>query len=61
MVEGGQRVIGSFLCHEDSSSKPVVDVLIVTVAPTLVGQAGVGVLPKGLEKVRFLHGLHVFN
>ncbi|KIJ54316.1 hypothetical protein M422DRAFT_64394 [Sphaerobolus stellatus SS14] len=54
MVEGGQRVIGSFLCHQDSASKPVVDVVIVTVAPTLVGEAGVGVLPKGLTKIPML-------
>ncbi|KIY69713.1 bacterial bifunctional deaminase-reductase [Cylindrobasidium torrendii FP15055 ss-10] len=37
MVEGGARVIGSFLAHPD-----VVDTLIITVAPTLVGPLGVG-------------------
>jgi len=40
MVEGGQRVISSFL-----SAKPsLVDVLIVTVAPMLVGHAGIEAL-----------------
>ncbi|CAA7264850.1 unnamed protein product [Cyclocybe aegerita] len=36
MVEGGARIIASFL------SEPVVDALIVTIAPVLVGDAGVG-------------------
>ncbi|KAF9486563.1 bacterial bifunctional deaminase-reductase [Pholiota conissans] len=37
MVEGGARIIGSFLAERD-----VVDALIITVAPVLVGEAGVG-------------------
>ncbi|KAJ3496641.1 hypothetical protein NLJ89_g10456 [Agrocybe chaxingu] len=36
MVEGGARIIASFL------SEPVVDALVVTIAPVLVGNAGVG-------------------
>ncbi|KAI0363152.1 bacterial bifunctional deaminase-reductase [Pilatotrama ljubarskyi] len=48
MVEGGARVIRSFLSaagtptstHPDS--KKTVDALVITVAPTLVGSAGVG-------------------
>ncbi|KAG8219593.1 dihydrofolate reductase-like domain-containing protein, partial [Butyriboletus roseoflavus] len=46
MVEGGASVIGSFL-NEASQPRypgesPVVDTLIVTVAPTLVGDNGLG-------------------
>ncbi|KAF8527380.1 bacterial bifunctional deaminase-reductase [Hysterangium stoloniferum] len=48
MVEGGQRVIASFLAQQDQDGIPAVDILIITVAPTLVGVAGVGVLPKDL-------------
>jgi 2,5-diamino-6-(ribosylamino)-4(3H)-pyrimidinone 5'-phosphate reductase len=40
MVEGGQRVISSFL----SENPALVDILIVTVAPILVGQAGIEAL-----------------
>jgi riboflavin biosynthesis pyrimidine reductase len=40
MVEGGQRVISSFL----SANPSLVDVLVVTVAPMLVGHAGVEAL-----------------
>ena len=36
MVEGGAQIISSFM-QED-----VVDALIVTVAPTMVGEAGIG-------------------
>lgn len=39
MVEGGSRVISSFL----TCPKNVVDVVIITVAPVLVGEDGVGV------------------
>jgi len=39
MVEGGARVIDSFL--QANLSTPLVDSLIVTVAPTLVGSGGV--------------------
>lgn len=54
MVEGGQQVISSFLSHrEPSTSVPVVDTLIVTVAPTLVGPSGVGVTVE--NDVQVLH------
>ena len=44
MVEGGQRVISSFMAaREVEDDQPVVDVVIVTVAPTLVGADGIGV------------------
>lgn len=39
MVEGGSRVISSFL----TCPKNVVDIVIITVAPVLVGEDGVGV------------------
>ncbi|KZO96351.1 hypothetical protein CALVIDRAFT_113718 [Calocera viscosa TUFC12733] len=42
MVEGGQRVIFSFL------SQGLFDLLIVTVAPTLVGPEGVGFARRGV-------------
>ncbi|EED79711.1 predicted protein [Postia placenta Mad-698-R] len=40
MVEGGARVIQSFLAEAESSD--IVDTVVVTVAPTLVGESGVG-------------------
>ncbi|KAF8591946.1 dihydrofolate reductase [Ramaria rubella] len=52
MVEGGQRIISSFLSHVDKDAKPVVDIVIVTVAPTLVGTAGIGILSEGSSIVR---------
>ncbi|KAF9245876.1 dihydrofolate reductase-like domain-containing protein [Melanogaster broomeanus] len=46
MVEGGATVIGAFLNQASQpcnpATSPVVDTLIVTVAPTLVGDGGVG-------------------
>ena len=55
MVEGGQRIISSFLSHLDAEhKKPVVDVLIITVAPTLVGAAGIGMLSQGPSAVIFV-------
>ncbi|KAH9897863.1 bifunctional deaminase-reductase [Cubamyces lactineus] len=46
MVEGGARVIRSFLSaaqrSADAGTQKAVDALVVTVAPTLVGSAGVG-------------------
>ncbi|KAF5352431.1 hypothetical protein D9756_005926 [Leucocoprinus leucothites] len=39
MVEGGARIINSFL--QASLSTPLIDALIVTVAPTLIGTDGV--------------------
>jgi 2,5-diamino-6-(ribosylamino)-4(3H)-pyrimidinone 5'-phosphate reductase len=43
MVEGGAAVIGSFL-EESARAKPntIIDTLIITIAPTLVGDEGVG-------------------
>jgi hypothetical protein len=55
MVEGGQRIISSFLTHLNADNKPVIDVLIITVAPILIGGAGIGVLSQGLSAVRSHH------
>ncbi|KAG2075193.1 bacterial bifunctional deaminase-reductase [Suillus decipiens] len=43
MVEGGATVIGSFLA-EPARTKPstIIDTLIITIAPTLIGDDGVG-------------------
>ena len=49
MVEGGQSIISSFL-----SVPEVVDILIVTVAPCLVGESGLGVVGKGYVSRRLL-------
>jgi 2,5-diamino-6-(ribosylamino)-4(3H)-pyrimidinone 5'-phosphate reductase len=51
MVEGGARVIQSFL------SECLVDALIVTTAPILVGGDGVG-YGEGLEQVPGLKYIH---
>jgi 2,5-diamino-6-(ribosylamino)-4(3H)-pyrimidinone 5'-phosphate reductase len=48
MVEGGARVIQSFL--SSAASGHLVDALIVTTAPILVGREGVG-YSEGLEQV----------
>ncbi|TFY70909.1 hypothetical protein EVG20_g2093 [Dentipellis fragilis] len=48
MVEGGARIIQSFLSASGTSG--LVDTLIVTVAPMIVGRDGVG-YGEGLEKV----------
>ncbi|KAH7102681.1 bacterial bifunctional deaminase-reductase [Auriculariales sp. MPI-PUGE-AT-0066] len=50
MVEGGQRVISSFM-----RSAALVDVVIVTVAPTLVGPDGVGVSTEGTTPLKLDH------
>ena len=46
MVEGGARVIQSFLKETqpglDGKAVPIVDNIIITIAPTLVGADGVG-------------------
>jgi len=47
MVEGGQRVISSFLTHEP----PIVQSVIITIAPCIVGSDGVGVT-SGDSEVR---------
>lgn len=41
MVEGGARVIQSFLAAE-ASHRDCIDMVIITVSPTLVGDGGVG-------------------
>jgi 2,5-diamino-6-(ribosylamino)-4(3H)-pyrimidinone 5'-phosphate reductase len=40
MVEGGRSVIWSFLSERDSGGRPLIDSLVVTVAPILVGVNG---------------------
>ena len=47
MVEGGASIIGSFLTEASSSlrsmpSKSIVDTVIITIAPTFVGDDGIG-------------------
>jgi len=43
MVEGGARIIASFFQERSTATgKPIVDTIIVTVAPILVGDNGVG-------------------
>jgi riboflavin biosynthesis pyrimidine reductase len=59
MVEGGASVIGSFLAEapvtrEDGELDYIVDTIIVTIAPTFVGDDGVGYgIGLGADKVRF--------
>ncbi|KGB75445.2 2,5-diamino-6-(ribosylamino)-4(3H)-pyrimidinone 5'-phosphate reductase [Cryptococcus deuterogattii R265] len=50
MIEGGSRVLSSFLhtLKRDDGSK-LVDTVVVTVAPTFIGE-GVGVVPEGEDK-----------
>jgi riboflavin biosynthesis pyrimidine reductase len=46
MIEGGSRVLSSFLRSPPrSDGSPVVDSVIITVAPMFIGD-GVGVVPK---------------
>lgn len=45
MIEGGARVISSYLHARKSNGEPVVDVVIVTVSPMVIGD-GVSVLPE---------------
>ncbi|GFZ48135.1 hypothetical protein JCM24511_05883 [Saitozyma sp. JCM 24511] len=50
MIEGGSRILSSFLhapSREDGS--PLVDSVIVTVAPMFIGE-GVGVVPEGEDR-----------
>jgi 2,5-diamino-6-(ribosylamino)-4(3H)-pyrimidinone 5'-phosphate reductase len=47
MVEGGSRILGSFLSagmREDGKS-PVVDCVVVTVGPMFIGE-GISVVPR---------------
>jgi len=50
MVEGGARVISNFLRLQDEEGSPIVDVNIVTVAPTLIGATGISAT-GALERV----------
>jgi 2,5-diamino-6-(ribosylamino)-4(3H)-pyrimidinone 5'-phosphate reductase len=53
MVEGGAQIIASFLAAKSSIGEYIVDSIIVTVAPTIVGDSGVG---YGVENlVSFVH------
>ncbi|KAG8737073.1 2,5-diamino-6-(ribosylamino)-4(3H)-pyrimidinone 5'-phosphate reductase [Ceratobasidium sp. 414] len=47
MIEGGQRVISSMLTDRHADGSVLVDTLIVTVAPTLIGSDGMGVIQQG--------------
>lgn len=47
MIEGGQRVISSMLTGRHTDGSALVDLLIITIAPTLIGSGGVGVLEQG--------------
>ncbi|KAK0190631.1 dihydrofolate reductase-like domain-containing protein [Armillaria mellea] len=51
MVEGGARVIGSFLAEQDS-----VDTVIITIAPKFVGSQGVG---YGVDTIHASHYEHL--
>jgi 2,5-diamino-6-(ribosylamino)-4(3H)-pyrimidinone 5'-phosphate reductase len=55
MVEGGQRVISSFLGAMDEKGQPVVDKLVITVAPKFVGSAGIGVMSEGVKVPELIH------
>jgi riboflavin biosynthesis pyrimidine reductase len=52
MVEGGARVISAFLDLRDMGEAPVVDILIVTVAPTIVGSSKAIRATQTLRNVR---------
>ncbi|KAK8850472.1 hypothetical protein IAR55_004390 [Kwoniella newhampshirensis] len=60
MIEGGSKVLSQFLSCKDKreDGSPLVDSVVVTVAPTFIGD-GVGVVPegedKGLPPLRTLH------
>ncbi|CUA67410.1 hypothetical protein RSOLAG22IIIB_03053 [Rhizoctonia solani] len=55
MVEGGQRVISSMLTGLHTDGSPLVDALIITVAPSLIGFDGVGVLQQGKKLPSLKH------
>ncbi|CAE6502854.1 unnamed protein product [Rhizoctonia solani] len=55
MVEGGQRVISSMLTGRHTDESPLVDTLIITVAPSLIGFDGVGVLQQGRKLPSLKH------
>lgn len=47
MVEGGARIIESFL-----TSASLVNQVILTIAPVIVGQAGVGYVSPGVDNAQ---------
>lgn len=47
MVEGGARIIESFL-----TSASLVNRVILTIAPVIVGQAGVGYVSPGVDNAQ---------
>jgi len=51
MVEGGHRIISSFFAHEP----PIVQSVIITIAPCIVGSGGVGVTSGNSETKRLKH------
>jgi riboflavin biosynthesis pyrimidine reductase len=54
MIEGGSRVLSSFLRSPPrSDGSPVVDSVIITVAPMFIGD-GVGVVPKVCRPILFV-------
>ena len=67
MVEGGASIIGSFLTEALPSlrsmpSKSIVDTVIITIAPTFVGDDGIGYgTGRAGDKVDHLHLLYHRN
>lgn len=46
MIEGGSRILSAFLhAPQRQDGSPLVDSVVVTVAPTFIGE-GVGVVPE---------------
>lgn len=46
MIEGGSRVLSSFLqAPAGDDGRPLVDIVVVTVAPMFIGE-GIGVVPQ---------------
>ena len=64
MVEGGASIIGSFLTEASSSlgsmpSESIVDTVIITIAPTFVGEDGIGYgIGLAGDKVDHIHFLY---
>jgi 2,5-diamino-6-(ribosylamino)-4(3H)-pyrimidinone 5'-phosphate reductase len=55
MIEGGARIIGSFL----QSAPEVVDSVILTIAPVIVGQEGTGYLSPGVDNVELVRTMQL--
>ncbi|QRV94921.1 riboflavin biosynthesis protein RibD [Ceratobasidium sp. AG-Ba] len=55
MIEGGQRVISSMLTERHADGSVLVDTLIVTVAPKLIGFDGMGVIQQGKKLPALKH------